>query len=254
MAKLGQNFLQNKKIAEEIIEAAEIKKDDIILEVGPGKGILTEKLLAKAGQVIAVEKDPSLVEFLKQKFSGAKNLEIIQDDILRFNPFDKLRIKNFKIVANIPYYITSHFLRQFLGAEHQPSLMVLMIQKEVAERIVMRDKKASILSLSVNAYGQPKIIKKVPAGNFSPTPKVDSAVIKINNISKNFFNDGSSTSIIDEQKFFNLIKKGFSQKRKMLKNNLNISIETLRECGIPEKTRAEDLSLGNWKCLYFAVL
>lgn len=100
MAKLGQNFLQNKKIAEEIIEAAEIKKDDIILEVGPGKGILTEKLLAKAGQVIAVEKDPSLVEFLKQKFSGAKNLEIIQDDILRFNPFDKLRIKNFKIVAD----------------------------------------------------------------------------------------------------------------------------------------------------------
>src|SRR3989338_376581 len=242
---LGQNFLKSEKIAQEIAEAGEVGFDDIVLEVGPGKGILTEKLLEKAKKVIAVEKDEQLAEFLKDKFKNNPKLEIIRGDILKFSPMSRrdLDIGRYKIIANIPYYITSHLLRTFLESDYQPSLMVLMVQKEVAERIVGAKRKAkrnfsrftlprsgagsdasqnfvlpsskeSLLSISVKTYGRPEIIRKVPAGYFSPAPKVDSAVIKISGISKNFFQD------IGEKKFFETVKKGFSQKRKMLINNL----------------------------------
>jgi len=240
---LGQNFLKSKKIAEEIVKAADIKPNDVVLEVGPGKGILTEELVKRAGRVIAVEKDGRLVDFLREKFKNIKNLKIIHNDILKITRY-ALPITRYKIVANIPYYITSHFLRKFLESDFQPFLMVLMVQKEVAERIVARDKKESILSISVKVYGQPKIIKIVPAHYFSPKPKVDSAILRIDNISKKFFKNDTETS------FFGLVKKGFSSKRKMLKNNLNLSnTECLTRCGIPEKSRAEDLSLENWRYL-----
>ncbi|MBI4692057.1 MAG: ribosomal RNA small subunit methyltransferase A [Candidatus Terrybacteria bacterium] len=248
---LGQNFLKSKKIVNEIIKAADLKPDDVILEVGPGKGILTEALLEKVpqGKVIAVEKDKRLVELLAQKFRHSKNLFLVYQDILKIDICKliencKLKIENYKVVANIPYYITSRFLRIFLQSNFQPTKMVLMIQKEVAERIMAKNKKESILSISVKAYGQPKIIKKVPARYFSPQPKVDSAILLIDNISKDFFRD------IDEQKFFEIVKKGFSQKRKLLKNNLKmLDIGGLTRCGVGEKVRAEDLSLENWKCL-----
>src|SRR3989339_1429944 len=164
---LGQNFLKSEKIAEEIVSAGEVGSDDIILEVGPGKGILTEKLLEKAKKVIAVEKDEQLAEFLKEKFKNNPKLEIIRGDILKFSPMSRrdLDIGRYKIIANIPYYITSHLLRTFLESDYQPSLMVLMVQKEVAERIV--GAKESILSISVKAYGRPEIIRYVSAGNFS---------------------------------------------------------------------------------------
>lgn len=282
---LGQNFLVSRKIAAEIVRAAGIESDDIVLEVGPGRGILTEELSARVirGRIVAVEKDEKLVEFLKEKFAAAKNVEIVRGDILDFNPANiGLSDKKYKIVANIPYYITSHFLRNFLQSDFQPSLMVLMVQKEVAERIVClarrggknivsgREKekfaflqdghngkslrkanfsfskqcKKSILSVSVKVYGEPKIIRIVSASHFLPKPKVDSAVILIDNISKKFFKE------IDEEKFFQLLKKGFSSKRKMLKNNLNLSnTEYLTECGITEKARAENLLPDDWKCL-----
>jgi len=255
---LGQNFLVSKSVVSDIIKAADLRPDDAVLEVGPGKGILTEALLEKVpqGKVIAVEKDKRLVELLTQKFRYSKNFVIICDDILKFSIFNfqfsnKFKIQNskFKIIANIPYYLTSRFLRKFLESDCQPSKMVLMVQKEVAERIVARSTplragKESILSISVKAYGQPKIIKKVPARYFSPAPKVDSAILLIDNISKKFFGD------IDEQKFFALLKKGFSHKRKLLKNNLKIlDTECLTKCGIGKKVRAENLSLENWKCL-----
>jgi len=152
-----------------------------------------------------------------------------------------LDIGRYKIIANIPYYITSHLLRTFLESDCQPSLMVLMVQKEVAERIV--GKRESLLSISVKTYGRPEIIRKVPAGYFSPAPKVDSAVIKISGISKNFFQD------IGEKKFFETVKKGFSQKRKMLINNLKAQKDDFTACNIDEKARAENLSLEQWKCL-----
>jgi 16S rRNA (adenine1518-N6/adenine1519-N6)-dimethyltransferase len=242
---LGQNFLTSQKIIGDIIEAAEIKSDDVILEAGPGKGILTEELVKRAKKVIAVEKDERLVELLNEKFGGAKNLEIIHGDILKFHDSSFMNHEsNYKIVANIPYYITSRFLKTFLQSDFQPYLMVLMVQKQVGERILARDGKESILSISVKAYGWPKIVKTVPAHYFSPKPKVDSVILKIDNISKDFFVDFTET------RFFNLLKRGFSQKRKTLKNNLNLlNTECLTKCGIAEKARAEDLSPENWKCL-----
>ncbi len=253
---LGQNFLTSKKIVEEIIRAADLNLDDVVLEVGPGKGILTEAILEKIpkGKLIAVEKDKRLVELLTQKFRYSKNLVIFHDDILKFN-FTRypLLVTRYKIVANIPYYITSRFLRNFLQgnpehAERQPTKMVLMVQKEVAERIMARGKKESILSISVKVYGQPKIIKKVSAEYFSPKPKVDSAILLIDNISKKFFDD------IDESKFFILVKQGFSSKRKLLKNNLKmLDTKYLTKCGIGEKARAENLSPENWKCLLLEI-
>lgn len=260
----GQNFLTSRKIVEEIISAAGLKPDDVVLEVGPGKGILTEAILKKIpnGKLIAVEKDKRLVEYLIEKFHDRGNFQLTHGDILKFNITRyALRVTGYKIIANIPYYITSRFLRNVLQSDFQPSRMVLMVQKEVAERIVARPikkrrknlpssitvikGKESILSISVKAYGQPKIIKKVPLEYFSPKPKVDSAILLIDNISKEFFKG------IDEKKFFEIVKKGFSSKRKFLKNNLGLSnTECLTRCGIPEKTRAEGLSPENWRCLY----
>ncbi len=260
MIKLGQNFLTSTNIAKDIVKASDIKDGDVVLEVGPGKGILTEELIKQAAKVVAIEKDPALVDFLKEKFADtyldsarqAKNLEIIHDDILKIDYWKlienyKLEIGNFKIVANLPYYITSRFLRQSLSTEKQPKMMVLMIQKEVGERILAKDKKESVLSISVKAYGDPKIIKNVPAKHFIPKPKVDSVVIKIDNISKDFFKE------INEKEFFKMVKTGFSQKRKMLKNNLKISGELLQKCGLDEKIRAQNLSLEDWKYLYHQI-
>ncbi len=244
---LGQNFLTSRKIVEDIISAADLKPDDIVLEVGPGKGILTEAILEKIpkGKLIAVEKDKRFAEYLQDKYKSHKNLSIINDDILKFDTSGySLVASGYKIVANIPYYITSRFLRKFLQSDYQPSKMVLMVQKEVAERIVAKDGKESILSISVKAYGVPKIIKKVPASYFAPKPKVDSAILLIDNISKKLFEG------IDEKKFFEIVRKGFSSKRKFLKNNLKLlDTECLIKCGIAEKTRAEDLSKESWRCL-----
>ncbi len=258
---LGQNFLTSKKIIEDIIRAADLSPDDVVLEVGPGKGILTEAILKKIprGKLIAVEKDKRLVEFLREKFKNVPNLELVEGDILKFdaNKLKANEAKSYKIVANIPYYITSRFLRKFLESDYQSSRMVLMLQKEVAERIAGKGPslgKESILSISVKAYGEPKIIKKVPAEFFSPKPKVDSAILLINNISKDFFTKNK----LDEKKFFELARLGFSHKRKLLKSNLkNVShlvanmanIEGVFEkCGILQNARAEDLKLEDWRC------
>lgn len=254
---LGQNFLTSKKIVEDIVRAADLKPDDVVLEVGPGKGILTEAILEKIpqGKLIVIEKDKRLIELLTQKFCYSKNLGVVHDDILKFNPIGHgLVVNGYKIVANIPYYITSRFLRNFLQSDFQPSKMVLMIQKEVAERIIAKDKKESILSVSVKVYGEPRIIKRVPASYFSPRPKVDSAILLIDNISKSFFDECARPSLAHEKEFFSLVKQGFSSKRKLLKNNLkllNTECSTIfRKCKIAGKARAEDLSPENWECLY----
>ena len=174
--RLGQHFLKNKKILEEMARTAEITKNDIVLEVGPGLGSLTEILATRAKKVIAVEKDCDLIPILRDKFLNYKNVEIIAGDILQiFNQF-----KNYKIVANIPYYITSRFLRLFLSeTKFRTKLMVLMVQKEVAERICAKPPRMNLLALSVQLYAKPEIIRKVSRGQFSPPPKVDSAIIKL---------------------------------------------------------------------------
>jgi 16S rRNA (adenine1518-N6/adenine1519-N6)-dimethyltransferase len=271
---LGQNFLKSIPALNQIIKAGEISAEDIILEIGPGKGALTEKLLEKAKTVIAVEKDHELFVLLKEKFSKQitmGSLVLVHDDILDFDVDEavsiftnglagigtrgsedlskNLKLRNYKIIANIPYNITGAILKKFLTAKHQPEQIVLMIQQEVAKRIVARDEKESILSISVKAYGEPKMIMKVPARYFSPAPKVDSAVICIKNISRKIF---APTKIgvpagVGEEKFWEIVKAGFAHKRKKLSGNLKniISSEKLKNLGFADK-RAEDLSLKDW--------
>lgn len=251
---LGQNFLTSRAVARDIVAAAHITPSDTVLEIGPGKGFLTEGLLEKSGNVIAVEKDVRMVEYLKDKFAGEianKKLKLIEKDILAFNPTDYgLLTTNYKLVANIPYYITGEITRMFLSGDIQPSHMVLMVQKEVADRIVARDGKESILSMSVRAYGTPKYIQKVPARYFSPEPNVDSAVLLIENISKNNFKNKK-----DEGRFFEVVKRGFAHKRKMLLGNLKGFYSTqeiekeFEKCAIASTARAENLSLNQWLCL-----
>ena len=251
---LGQNFLKSKKALSDMLAAGEVGENDIVLEAGPGKGALTEELLKKAGKVIAVEKDDALVEFLRDKFSSeiaSGKLQLIHNDILEFDPSSyNLKPKTYKLIANIPYYITGQFLRKFLSGDTQPSKMVILLQKEVVKRIMANDGKESILSISVKAYGRPKNIGKVSKENFSPRPKVDSAILLIDNISRDFFKE------IDEKRFFEIVKAGFAHKRKLLAGNIRHlakngeQIEKIFEsCGIPPKARAEDLKLEQWKCL-----
>ncbi len=241
---LGQNFLKSEPALRAIIEAGEISKEDIVLEIGPGKGALTEKLLEKAGTVIAVEKDYSLINTLREKFSKAiteKRLILVRDDILEFEIEKIIKQQNYKIIANIPYNITGAILKKFLTAEHQPERMVLMVQHEVAKRIIARDGKESILSISVKAYGEPKMIMKVPARYFSPAPKVDSAVILIKNISRKIFTENRAS----ESVFWEIVKTGFAHKRKKLSKNLEEISIGHGEIELGNK-RAEELNLEDW--------
>ncbi|OGI71059.1 ribosomal RNA small subunit methyltransferase A [Candidatus Nomurabacteria bacterium RIFCSPHIGHO2_02_FULL_35_13] len=245
---LGQNFLKSIPALNKIVEAGEVSKEDIILEIGPGKGALTEKLLEKAKQVIAVETDQNLSEFLKIKFKkeiNEKNLILVKDDILNFNTNAySLKPKAYKLIANIPYNITGAILKKFLTEENQPERMVLMVQNEVAKRITASDGKESILSVSVKAYGGPKIVMKVPARYFSPSPNVDSAVIAIKNISRKIFIENK----INEEKFWEIVRAGFAHKRKKLSSNLKTF---LKYGGIASvewlgNKRAEELTLFDW--------
>mgnify|MGYP001604468969 CR=1 FL=1 len=239
---LGQHFLHAKPYLNAVADAAHIKEGEIVLEIGPGEGALTEVLLERGAAVLAIEKDSRLISFLQNKFVE-KDFAVLEGDALDFD-IAKLKIENFKLIGNIPYYITGALFKKFLTAEHQPSTLVFLIQKEVGERIA-RSKKESILSLSIKAYGTPKYIKTVPAGAFAPAPKVDSAILAVENISrKNFAN------AMHEAKFFELVKKGFSQKRKLLKNNLGPGYSSiLQNTGIDDKARAEDVPLEQWLLL-----
>jgi 16S rRNA (adenine1518-N6/adenine1519-N6)-dimethyltransferase len=239
---LGQHFLMHARIAERIANVAELSPDSVAFEIGPGTGMLTRALLQRAGKVIAMEADEELFEKLKIDFANeiaAGKLKLFRGDI---RAFDIATLpKSYALVANIPYYLTGEIFRMFLESGNQPSSMTLLVQKEVAEKIA-RDKKESILSLSIKAYGAPKYEFTVPHGAFKPAPKVDSAVIAIRNISrKNFL------SREEEQKFFKLIRAGFAHKRKFVRKNL--SDAGFPTGNIPEKARAEDLQLSDWLTL-----
>ncbi len=242
---LGQNFLKSEPALRKIVEAGEIKKDDVVLEIGPGKGALTKKLLVVSEHVIAIEKDRELFEYLQEKFAEEikeGKLIIQNEDILELE-VQNLKRTSYKIIANIPYNITGAILKKFLTESHQPERMVLMVQHEVAKRILARDGKESILSISVKAYGEPKMIMKVPARYFSPAPKVDSAVIAINKISRKIFEESG----VSEEIFWEIVKTGFAHKRKRLAGNLKslkiVNAEILAELG---NKRAEDLTLRDW--------
>lgn len=248
----GQNFLINEDVYDKIVVAANITKDDTVLEVGPGLGFLTAKLAQKAKQVIAVELDNKLVEVLQTAIEaqGVDNVEIIHQDILQFN-LARFRGLNYKVVANLPYNITSIFLRQVLSSDDQPQSMVLMLQKEVVERIVATPPKMSLLAVSVQLYAQPETICEVPADNFWPQPKIDSAVVQMTT-------KGHLYNKQEEKMFWRVVKVGFSAKRKMLKNNLSSGLnikqeaieDALEKIGLETKIRAEKLSLSNWQALF----
>lgn len=243
-AHLGQHFLANKKVAEAVVDAAEVQKGDTVLEVGPGKGVLTEFLLKRGAHVVAIEKDSSLVAFLKERFAEEiqnKKLTLIEGDV-RTALQESVPKGEYKVAANIPYYITGELVRAFLSMKHQPTTLAFLVQKEVAERIA-RSKKESILSLSVKVYGVPRYVKTVRKGNFNPPPSVDSAILSIHDISRKNFTQ------ISEEMFFKVVKAGFSQKRKKLAGNLkrvsSHALSVLQELGL-EHVRAEDVSLEGW--------
>jgi len=246
---LGQNFLKDREVLKEITKAAEIQPDDIILEIGPGFGILTEELTKKAKKVIAIEKDERLVKILKEKFKDFKNIEIIQGDVLKLTTENLQLTTNYKVVANLPYYITSPVIRKFLETENPPKLMVLMVQKEVAQRICSKPPKMSLLSIACQLYSKPKIVKIIKKDCFWPKPKVDSAIIKLITNNLKFITNEF------REEFFKIVKAGFSSSRKQLKNNLkkifgDKTNEVLVKAGIDPARRAETLSVEDWMKIY----
>jgi len=248
-ARLGQHFLNAEWVARDLVAAVAPREGEVIVEVGPGRGALTEKLLATGNVVVAIEKDEALGAFLLEKFAevvAAGKLHLMEGDIRDGDTYDVLAGRPYVVAANIPYYITGEIIRDFLTAAHQPRAMALLIQKEVAERIVARDGKESILSLSVKAYGTPKVVAKVPAGCFNPPPSVDSAILLVENISREFFAD------ISEELFFKTVKAGFAAKRKQLGGNLEkvfgeAAGQALSAAGVVKTARAEDVALEAWR-------
>lgn len=255
---LGQNFLKSEKILNDIADSGKLENGEIILEIGPGEGALTEILLRRGAKVLAVEKDDRAIPILQDKFKEYienETLKIIHGDILELEDMTKYGLfkGQYKLIANIPYYITGEILRRFLETENNPKDIVLLVQKEVADRIVSKDGKESILSISVKAFGTPKFIKTVKAGNFRPVPNVDSAILAIYNISKSFFIEKN----IDIGFFFSVLKAGFAHKRKFLMKNLENELpvkeilskilpEIWQKMGIKKEIRAESLSLEAW--------
>ncbi len=243
---LGQNFLMHRRIAERIVIEAGVSETDTVLEIGPGTGMLTRALLQKAGKVIAVEADNELVPQLEQEFAteiGEGKLKVLQQDIRAFDPSS---IEGeYKVVANIPYYITGEIIREFLTTEHKPTSITFLVQKEVAVRIA-RSKKESLLSLSVKAFGTPHYRFTVPKGAFFPAPNVDSAVLSITDIHSPF------ASPKEQSRFFEILHAGFAHKRKQLAGNLsdvfpsaNV-LTAMEESGLSTTARAEDIGLISW--------
>lgn len=248
---LGQNFLTSIPARMAIVGAGEVLPSDRILEIGPGRGFLTKGLLESGARVIGLEKDRDLIPLLREAFSGFSNFTLIEGDALTFEPgSQELMASGYKLIANIPYYITGAILSRYLSHSHQPTTMVVLVQKEVAERVVARNGKESLLSLSVKVYGDPKLIYKVSKGSFNPAPSVDSAVLQIKNISRKNFKNQYHEAI-----FFKLIHLGFAHKRKFALSNIK---EGFKELNIPSlfeqenlspKIRAEDVTLPSWLLL-----
>lgn len=279
---LGQNFLHEETALKKIVDAGNLSKKDTVLEIGPGRGALTKKLLETGATVIAIEKDRELIPYLSEMFAKEitkKQFVLIEGDVLEFDISSdyRLKTKDYKLIANIPYYITGAIVRKFLSTRAQPSTMVILVQDEVARRITTMNPaqhqgkpapaKESLLSLSVKAYGIPRYVAKVSRGSFTPAPKVDSAILAIEHISKSFFGtskmnnpQGPSLGVrgshnTTETLFFELLHAGFAHKRKVLLSNLKKfnkkgDLETIfLELGLTKNTRAEDVPLDTWLLL-----
>ncbi|MGD9403706.1 MAG: 16S rRNA (adenine(1518)-N(6)/adenine(1519)-N(6))-dimethyltransferase RsmA [Anaerolineae bacterium] len=248
--RLGQNFLTDPVALERIVAAADLAPSDLVVEVGAGVGTLTGPLAERAARVLALELDDGLVDILRERFSAFPNVEIIHGDVLRLSLSDLVE-GSYKVVGNLPYYITSAVLRRFLSGTPRPRLMVVTVQREVAERAVAEPGEMSLLAVSVQFYGQPSIVARIPAGAFYPVPKVDSAVMRIDIGEQPVVHLGEG---IDEAEFFRVVRAGFSQKRKKLRNSLSAGLrfapaeaeQALEQAGVDPGRRAETLSLPEW--------
>ena len=242
----GQSFLADESVLPTLLQAAELTTDDTVLEVGPGLGILTTALAQRVGRVVAVEVDSRLADHLARVLTIFPNVRLLRGDILTVSP-DLLPAPPYKIVANIPYSITAALLRRFLENPHPPTLLALMVQQEVAERVTAPPGHWSLLTASVQFYATARIVARVPARAFYPVPKVDSAVLRL---------DVRTTPVVDvaPDRFFRTVAAGFSQRRKQLRNSLAIGLGVtpadaaalLRQAGLDERRRAETLNLEEW--------
>ena len=258
---LGQHFLIDREVLELIASAAELTPADVIVEVGPGLGVLTKELARRAGWVVAIELDNKLATLLKQTLASFDNITIINADVLQVKPAILLEeqkdrfpqaVNRYKVVANLPYYITSPVLRHFLEASIKPQIMLVMVQKEVAEAIAARPGQMSLLSVSVQFYGEPRIISYVPAQCFYPAPEVDSAILRIDLYPQ------PAVAVTDEGSFFELVRAGFTAPRKQIGNSLAQGLglskgevlSLLERANIVSQRRAETLTLEEWARLW----
>ncbi len=254
---LGQHFLADPNILRKIVQAAELTPDAVALEIGPGLGMLTRWLAQTAGRVVAVELDEGMVGLLQAELSHLPNLELVQGDILKLDPVALVRDPEalspqsppvYTVVANLPYYITSAAIRHLLEADPPPLRLVLTVQYEVAKRIVAEPGDMSLLAVSVQVYGRPRIVAKIPAGAFIPPPKVDSAVVRIDTYQSLPF------AVADVDIFFRVVRAGFAQKRKQLKNALATGLglppadvaAAMARAGVEPQRRAQTLNLVEW--------
>lgn len=248
---LGQNFLVDPNGLNKVLQAAKVSPEDTVLEIGAGLGSLTYLLAQQSRQVVAVELDTRLIAPLREALAGFTNITICEGDMLKLSPDTLIDAERYVVVANIPYYITSALIRHLLEANHKPTRMVLTVQQEVAERILARDGKMSLLALSVQVYGKPELKARIPAGCFYPPPEVDSAVLSIELYEEPLVPSGSLDL------FFKLAHAGFAQKRKTLRNTLATGMNEspawaerlLTTAGIDPQRRAETLSMQEWKKL-----
>ncbi|MCS7220924.1 MAG: 16S rRNA (adenine(1518)-N(6)/adenine(1519)-N(6))-dimethyltransferase RsmA [Anaerolineae bacterium] len=269
---LGQHFLVDEVHLARIVAAAELTKADVVLEIGPGLGTLTERLAEAAGRVIAVELDSRMVAILAETLAGRTNVHIVHGDILSLDPAQLVTEGpnvdisslcpsslvcpiSYKVVANLPYYITSAVIRHLLEARLPPSLMVLTVQREVAQRMIARPPEMNLLAISVQLYASVEIVDRIPAGAFYPAPKVDSAVVRLRRYER------PAVDVTDVESFFEVVKAGFGQRRKQLRNALASGLgrspasvaAVLRTAQVDPHRRAETLTLEEWARLARAV-
>ena len=248
---LGQHFLIDAEVLSRIITAAELKPDDLVVEVGPGLGILTKELAGKAGGVVAIELDDKLAALLKKTLAASQNVTVINGDVLKIEPSSLFEGLSYKVVANLPYYITSPVLRHFLEAKAKPRTMVVMVQREVAEVIAAKPGDMSLLSVSVQFYASSEIVSIVPPQSFYPAPEVSSAILKIDVYPKPAVD-------VDEKGFFDTVRAGFAAPRKQLANSLAKGLgrekaevlPLLQKASIDPSRRAETLTIEEWAGLH----
>ncbi len=248
----GQNFLIDRSVLMKIVEAAELQADDEVLEVGSGTGVLTRELAQRAQRVVAVELERDMLALLAKTTSVYSNVELIARNLLFLNPVDVFGQSAYKLVANLPYYITAPTFRHFLESANPPRTLVVMVQHEVAQRIVAQPGDLSVLAISIQFYGTPRIVARVPALSFYPAPKVDSAILRVD------VHPDAPLSPEERDSFFRVVQAGFSERRKQLHNSLTHGLHYkneivrawLTEAGIETSRRAETLSIAEWLQLW----